>query len=403
MARESIASRLAAQARARENAQTVRVRREVQARSGARVVFDGRPLLNFSSNDYLGLAQHPDLIRALCERSRVGVGSSASHMICGHHAAHAALERDMAEWLAPVIGRDTRALVFGSGYMANLAVVQSLLQTDDVCLQDKLNHASLIDAARLARIGLVRYPHADATAARRQAQAHGDGVLLVATDGVFSMDGDIAPLPELSALARAHEGLLYVDEAHAIGVLGPEGRGSAAAAGLIDAGCLLLVTLGKALGCYGAVLVGPGDVIEHIAQTARAYIYTTAMPPPLATAARAALKIAREETWRRRRLRELLGRFRDGARMRGIPLLPSHTPIQPLLVGDNETALLMAQQLEERGLLVAAIRPPSVPSGQARLRITLSSMHTDTQVDALLSALDELTPRVAREARLATA
>ena len=389
MPREPIAPRLADAAAARVAQQAVRVRRDVRQRQGARLVFDGQPLLNFCSNDYLGLAQHPEVIAALQNAARdLGVGSGASHVVCGHYAEHAALEREVADWLGY-----PRALLFGSGYMANLAVAQALLRPGDICLQDKLNHASLIDAARLAQAQLVRYPHRDDNGARRQAEAHVDGALLLATDGVFSMDGDVAPLRELAALARDQDGLLYVDEAHAIGVFGPEGRGSVAAAGLdTNDAPLLLVTLGKALGTYGALLVGQEALIEHIAQVARPYIYTTALPPALAAASRVATRLARSEQWRRERLHELIEHFRDGSNARGIALLESNTPIQPLLVGNNADALRLAQQLEARGSLIIAIRPPTVPEGTARLRITLTAAHTIADVDTLLDALAELLP-----------
>lgn len=389
MAREPIAPRLADAAAVRVAQQAVRVRRAVRHRHGARLVLDGQSLLNFCSNDYLGLAQHPAVIAALQDAARdLGVGSGASHVVCGHYAEHAALEHEVADWL-----KYPRALLFGSGYLANLAVAQALLRPGDICLQDKLNHASLIDAARLAQAQLVRYPHGDVDSARRQAAAHADGALLLATDGVFSMDGDIAPLRELSALARDQDGLLYVDEAHAIGVLGPEGRGSVAAAGLdASAAPLLLLTLGKALGGYGALLVGQDALIEHIAQVARPYIYTTALPPALAAALRVAVRLARSESWRRERLVELIARFRRGASIRAIPLMESSTPIQPIVVGDNARALQLAQQLEARGLLVVAIRPPTVPEGTARLRITLTAAHSLADVDALLDALAALLP-----------
>ena len=367
----------------------VRHRRELSQRKDARVLSDGRRLVNFSSNDYLGLSQHPAMVSAMqVAAQNCGVGAGASHMVCGHHAEHTLLERAVADWL-----HYPRALLFGSGYMANLAVAQSLLRPDDVCLQDKLNHASLIDGARLAQAQLVRYPHCVASAARRQAEAHPDGALLLATDGVFSMDGDVAPLRELAAVAREHRGLLYVDEAHAIGVLGPQGRGSAAAAGLSPADApLLLVTLGKALGCYGAVLVGQEAVIEHIAQTARPYIYTTALPPAIAVAALSAVKLAQQDNWRRAKLASLIARFRRGALERGLHLIDSGTPIQPLPIGDNALAVQAALDLQARGFLVAAIRPPSVPEGGARLRITLTVAHENQDVDALLDAMESLAP-----------
>ncbi len=390
--RVSLGQRLQEAAEQRVEHDLVRHRRELTQRKDARVLSDGQRLLNFSSNDYLGLAQHPAMVSAMqVAAQNCGVGAGASHLVCGHHAEHSALERALADWLGY-----PRALLFGSGYLANLAVAQSLLQPGDTCLQDKLNHASLIDSARLAQSNLVRYPHADAAAARRQAETHSGGALMLATDGVFSMDGDVAPLAELAAIARDHQGLLYVDEAHAVGVMGPDGRGSAAAAGLgPDEAPLLLVTLGKALGSYGAVLVGQYAVIEHIAQTARPYIYTTALPPALAVAALAAVKLARQDAWRRVKLAALIDRFRRGAIERGLGLLASQTPIQPLLIGDNALALQAAHDLEVRGFLVAAIRPPSVPSGSARLRITLTAAHENQDVDALLDALEPLAPVLA--------
>lgn len=385
--RVNIRQRMQEAAEQRVEQDLVRHRRELTQRKDARVLSDGQRLLNFSSNDYLGLAQHPAMVSAMqVAAQNCGIGAGASHLVCGHHAEHSALERALADWLGY-----PRALLFGSGYLANLAVAQSLLQPGDTCLQDKLNHASLIDSARLAQSNLVRYPHADPTAARRQAEKHPDGALMLATDGVFSMDGDVAPLGELAAIAREHQGLLYVDEAHAVGVIGPDGRGSAAAAGVSpDDAPLLLVTLGKALGSYGAVLVGQYAVIEHIAQTARPYIYTTALPPALAVAALAAVKLARQDAWRRVKLATLIDRFRHGALERGLRLLDSQTPIQPLLIGDNALALQAAHDLEARGFLVAAIRPPSVPPGSARLRITLTAAHEDQDVDALLDALEPL-------------
>ena len=389
--RINIHQRLQEAAEQRVEDDLVRHRRELTQRKDARVLSDGQRLVNFSSNDYLGLSQHPTMVSAMqVAAQNCGVGAGASHLVCGHHAEHSALERALADWLGY-----PRALLFGSGYLANLAVAQALLRPGDVCLQDKLNHASLIDAARLSQAQLVRYPHADAFAARRQAETHADGALLLATDGVFSMDGDVAPLADLAAVAREQDGMLYVDEAHAIGVIGPQGRGSAAAAGLgPDDVPLLLVTLGKALGSYGAVLVGQEGVIEHIAQTARPYIYTTALPPALAVAALAAVKLARQDEWRRVKLAALIERFRIGALERGLRLLPSGTPIQPLPIGDNTQAMQAARDLEARGFLVVAIRPPSVP--EARLRITLTVAHENQDVDALLDALEPLAAILAK-------
>jgi 8-amino-7-oxononanoate synthase len=280
-------------------------------------------------------------------------------------------------------------LLFGSGFMANLAVVQALLGEGDVCVQDRLNHASLIDAARLAGCSLRRYPHADAEGALRQLRGSPEGAALLATDGVFSMDGDVAPLKQLALVARAQRAAMVVDDAHGIGVLGPEGRGSVADAGLgVDAVPLQLVTLGKALGSYGAVVAGDAEFVRHLAETARPYLYTTALPPAQAAASLAAVKLARRDQWRRDRLVASIARFRGGAAKRGFELLPSETPIQPVMCHGDSCALAFAQALEAQGIWVAAIRPPTVPEGQARLRITFSALHTDAEIDGLLDALE---------------
>lgn len=389
MTRPDIRARIAAARAQREAAGRRRVRRTILRRDGMRCEVagrDGEPrwLLNFCSNDYLGLSQQFAVVGALQDAaSRDGAGSTASHLVCGHLAVHGALERELADWIgAP------RALLFGSGFLANLAVIQALLGDDDLCVQDRLNHASLIDAARLAGCRLRRYPHADAEGALRQLRSHPDGAAILATDGVFSMDGDIAPLHALSNAARAQDALLYVDDAHGIGVIGPEGRGSVAAARLpADEIPLQLVTLGKALGGYGAAVVGDADLIGHLAETARPYLYTTALPPAQAAAALAAVKLARREGWRRDKLHAQVAQFRRRVAQRGLELLPSETPIQPLPCGSEAQALAMAQALEARGYWVAAIRPPTVPEGSARLRITLSTQHAPAEIDALVDAL----------------
>lgn len=361
----------------------VRQRRTVTRRDGVRCEVEGRWLTNFAGNDYLGLSQHFGVVDALqASASRDGVGSGASHLVSGHHANHDALEKELADWLgAP------RALLFGSGYLANLAVLQSLLGEDDVCVQDRLNHASLIDAARLAGCKLRRYPHADPEGALRQLRTVPDGAAMIATDGVFSMDGDVAPLRELSLVARVQHALIYVDDAHGVGVVGPDGRGCVAEAGLDAAGLLQLATLGKALGGYGAVVLGSEEIIGHLAETARPYIYTTALPPSQAAASLAAVKLARRDHWRREKLQGLVAHFRQTAMFRDLPLLPSTGPIQPLMCGDEKRASALATALEAQGFWVPAIRPPTVPDGKARLRITLSSLHTQAEVDALIDAL----------------
>lgn len=375
-----------------------RVRRVVTHRDGARCEVDDRSLLNFCGNDYLGLSQHFAVVGALQDAAaREGAGGVASHLVCGHHAIHEALERELADWLgAP------RALLFGSGFLANLAVVQSLLRDDDVCVQDRLNHASLVDAARLTGCKLRRYPHADAEGAVRQLRALPDGVAMLATDGVFSMDGDVAPLRELALVARVQKALLYVDDAHGVGVRGPDGRGSVAAAKLgVNEVPLQLATLGKALGGYGAAVVGDEDLINHLAETARPYLYTTALPPAQAAASLAAVKLARSEHWRRDKLQDLIARFREHARQAGLELLPSDTPIQPVMCGEDTRALAMAQLLERDGFWVAPIRPPTVPEGRARLRVTLSALHGPSDIDGLVLALARARDRCEAQARVA--
>ena len=386
MARVRLADRVAAARADRAAKAALRTRREVEAREGARVLVEGRQLVSFCGNDYLGLSQHLDVVSALQEAAAWhGVGSTGSAGVSGHHGEHALLEREMAQWLGY-----ERGLLFGSGYAANLAVLQSLLGDGDTCVQDKLNHACLIDGARLAGCDLKRYPHADVEAAMRQVMSRRDGAAMLATDGVFSMDGDMAPLKDLALVARAQDATLYVDDAHGIGVLGPEGRGSLAVAGLTPREVpLLLVPLGKAFGGHGAMLLGSDALVGHVAETARPYLFSTAPAPAMAAAMRASLRLIRTQPWRRAKLASLVARFRRGALSLRLPLQESFTPIQPLVVGDNTRALALSKALETQGFLVAAIRPPTVPDGQARLRVTLSVDHDERDVDALLAALAE--------------
>ena len=383
MSRVSLIDRVLASRAQREAAHRRRHVRTVTQRDGVRCNVDGRDLLNFCSNDYLGLSQDRRVIAALRGAADEGAGAGASHLVCGHGEQHAALERELADWLqAP------RALLFGSGYLANLAVVQALLGDGDVCVQDKLNHASLIDAARLAGCAFKRYPHNYAEGAARQLASHPDGAALLASDGVFSMDGDVAPLRDLAQIARTQQATLYIDDAHAVGVIGDAGRGSIDAADLTTSEVpLRLVTFGKALGSAGAAVVGDADLIAHLAETARPYIYTTALPPAQIAATREAVRIARSGDDLRERLRANIERLKHGARSRGLQLMPSDTPIQPLIVGSDNHALAMAAALEEQGCWVVAIRPPTVPEGRARLRITLSAAHEPAHIDGLLDAL----------------
>jgi 8-amino-7-oxononanoate synthase len=361
-------------------------RRRVQdAPQQPRAIVDGRPLLSFCSNDYLGLANHPEVIAALQRGAeRWGVGSGAAHLVNGHSAAHHALEEALAEFAGY-----PRALLFSTGYMANLGVIAALAGRGDRVFEDRLNHASLLDGAQLSRATLRRYPHADSAELDRLLK--GGPTRMIATDGVFSMDGDLAPLPALARIAHQAGAWLLVDDAHGLGVLGHGGRGSLDHCGLVPSETIILMgTLGKAFGTFGAFVAGSEDLIETLIQRARSYIYTTATPPALAEATRASLRLAEREDWRRARLRLLIARFRQGAGQLGLPLTDSFTPIQPLLAGSAERAIGWSQALEAAGILVGAIRPPTVPEGAARLRITFSTAHADTDVDRLLDALAEL-------------
>ena len=361
----------------------LRQRRLLESVQGPEVTIDGRVMLAFCSNDYLGLAGHPAVTEAMTEAAAIhGVGGGASHMICGHHRLHHELE----EALATHTGREA-ALLFSTGYMTNLGVISALAGRHDVVLEDRLNHASLIDGARLAGARLKRFAHADSESLE-QFLASGKRHALVATDGVFSMDGDLAPLDALAALCRDYEVPLMVDDAHGIGVLGKSGGGLTETRGLSQSQVPILVgTLGKALGVSGAFVAGSRALIDYLVQKARTYIYTTAMPPALAAATLQSLSICRDEYWRRERLARLVAWFRDEASALGYELMVSSTPIQPLLVGSSEAAMALSRALEDRGILVPAIRPPTVPNGSARLRFTFSASHSDAHMQRLLEAL----------------
>lgn len=387
MPRPDLLKRLAIQTSERAEAKLLRRLRILDHADGPWLDVGNGRLLSFCSNDYLGLAQHPQLVAALTRAARQGgVGSTSAHLICGHRTEHAELEEALAVWT----GRE-RALLFSTGYMANLGVLQAVLARGDICVQDKLNHACLLDGAKLSGAELKRYPHADVAAAARQLATRPDAAALLATDGVFSMDGDVAPLRELAVLCARDRATLLVDDAHGLGVLGEHGAGSVSAADLSQHEVpLLMATLGKALGCMGAFVAGPAALIDGLIQFARPYIYTTAMPPALAAAALESVQLAQTEDWRREKLAALIARFRHGAAELGLPLAASFSAIQPLLLGSADAALAAALALERLGLLVSAIRPPTVPSGQARLRITLSAAHEEAHVDRLLDALETL-------------
>ena len=357
--------------------------RVIEERRGAHVQVNGHAFLNFSSNDYLGLATDVRLVEAAKkELLQNGVGSGAAHLVTGHSKSHQALEEELADFLGC-----EKALIFSTGYMANLGVLSSLAGRHSRIYQDRLNHASLLDGARLSGAKLIRYAHRGLPEISKES----DGASLIVSDGVFSMDGDLAEVPELADLARRSGALLVIDDAHGIGVLGHGGRGVLEFFNL-DSGDVpvLIGTLGKAFGTFGAFVAGSDLLVRYLIQKARTYIYTTAIPAALAEASRAALRIVREESWRRAYLQDLIKYFRSGVSQIGIPLLPSHSPIQPLVVGGAETATRLSKRLQEQGILLAAIRPPTVPEGTARLRCTLSAAHTHADLDRMLDALNLL-------------
>ncbi len=364
-----------------------RARRVVDGPQAPQQTVDGRRVLSFCSNDYLGLANHPAVIAALQRGADdYGVGAGAAHLINGHSRAHHALEEELAEFT----GRP-RALLFSTGYMANLGVITALLGKADAVFEDRLDHASLIDAGLLCGARLRRYLHADPSSLDGLLDKHPQGRRLIVTDGVFSMDGDLAPLPALAATAAARDAWLMVDDAHGLGVLGRQGRGSLDHFGL-DAreAPVLMGTLGKAFGTSGAFVAGSEALIETLIQQARTYVYTTALPPALAEATRASLRLLQNGDERRERLATLIQRFRNGAAQLGLQLMASQTPIQPIVVGEAARAVTISEALLQRGILVTAIRPPTVPAGSARLRVTLSAAHSEAQVDRLLDALGEV-------------
>ena len=372
----------------RRDAGLARTRRIIDSAQGPRLSVGGRSLLAFASNDYLGLANAPDVADAARDAiARWGVGAGASHLIVGHAQPHAALEDALAAYVAPCAG--ARALTLSSGYLANLSILTALASRNDVIFADRLNHACLTDGALLSRARLERYRHGDVAALARAMDAVPGRRRFIVTDAVFSMDGDIAPLPELLRLAEAFDAWLVVDDAHGFGVLGG-GRGTLAHFGLTSERIVYMGTLGKAAGVAGAFVAAHPAVVETLLQTARPYVYTTAAPPLLAVALAAALRSIRDDDFRRVHLAELIAAFRQGAA--GLPwtLLPSATPIQPLIVGDVRTAVAVSDALLARGILVPAIRPPTVPAGTARLRVSLSAAHALADVDALITALGEI-------------
>ena len=381
---------LAARLAERRAADLYRQRPLLESPQGPEVVVDGQRLLAFCSNDYLGLANHPEVISAWqAGAERWGVGGGASHLVVGHSTPHHQVEEALAE----LTGRP-RALLFSTGYMANLGAITALVGQGDTVLQDRLNHASLLDGGLLSGARFNRYLHNDpASLASRLDKAVGN--TLVVTDGVFSMDGDLADLPALADVARARGAWLMVDDAHGLGTLGTQGGGIVEHFGLDVADVPVLIgTLGKACGTAGAFVAGSEELIEALVQFARPYIYTTSQPPALACATLKSLELLRRETWRREHLAALIRQFREGAQQIGLQLMDSPTPIQPIVIGDSAQALRLSRMLRERGLLVTAIRPPTVPAGSARLRVTLSAAHSEAQVQLLLNALAECYPQL---------
>ena len=364
-----------------------RRRKTITSAPGASVMVDGKKLLGFCSNDYLGLANHPEINKAAKKAiDKYGVGSGASHLVCGHSSEHQALEEELAEFT----GRD-RALLFSTGYMANLGVLTALLNKGDDLFEDKLNHASLLDGGLLSGARMQRFLHNDLASLKLKLKKAKSGNKLIAVDGVFSMDGDTAPLDTLSNCAKEHKAWLMVDDAHGFGVLGKNGIGSSEHFGLDQQQLpILMATLGKGLGTFGAFVAGSNVLIETLIQFSRSYIYTTAMPPSIAASTRAGLRLLQTESWRRQHLTELISYFKHEAALLNLPLMKSDTAIQPLLIGDADAALALSAALELKGFWVPAIRPPTVPAGSARLRITLSAAHSKEQVELLLQALAEL-------------
>jgi 8-amino-7-oxononanoate synthase len=369
-----------------------RSRRVLESPQGERVRVDGRKLLAFCSNDYLGLADHPALIAAAREGAELwGVGAGASHLICGHHAAHEMLEGRLAEFVGL-----PAALLFSSGYMANAGVVTALLSRHDAIFADRLNHASLNDAALVSRAKFLRYPHFNLDVLDRLLATSKAKTKLVASDAVFSMDGDIAPVPKLLQLCERHDAWLLLDDAHGFGVLDDQGRGTLSHLGVGSPRIIYMATLGKAAGVFGAFVAGQSVMIETLIQRARSYVYTTAAPPLLAHALLASLERIRKDGWRRERLRELIAALKRRLKLSRWRLAESETAIQPLIIGESGEAMRAAAALYDNGIWVAAIRPPTVPQGTARLRISLSAAHEIADVNRLVETLHDIERTLAR-------
>jgi 8-amino-7-oxononanoate synthase len=378
----------------RRSANLYRSRRVIESPQTPQVVVDGKHYISFCSNDYLGLANHPDVISAFQKAAKnFGVGSGASHLVAGHSSEHHALEEELADFT----GRD-RALLFSTGYMANLGAITALVGQGDAVFEDRLNHASLLDGGLLSGARFQRFLHNDLTNLQSRLDKTEAERKLIVVDGVFSMDGDCAPLDELAALAKKNNAWLMVDDAHGFGCLGNSGGGSAEYFKVDQERLpILMGTLGKSFGTFGAFIAGSETLIETLIQFSRPYVYTTAMPPAVAAATRKSLQLLQSENWRRDHLQLLISHFRAGAQQLGLQLSNSVSPIQPVMIGDQTHTLAIAEQLAQRGILIVAIRPPTVPVGSSRLRITFSAEHTIAQVDQLLIALGEILGDVIHE------
>ena len=372
-----------------------RTRKTVESAQGGKIIVNGKSVLNFCSNDYLGLANHPVLVKCFkLAADKYGVGSGASSLVCGRSTAHVELEEEVAR----VTGRD-KSLLFSSGYLANLAIVCTLIQErGDSVFQDRLNHASMIDASLTSRAKLLRYPHCDLVALEASIAKNNSKRKLVLTDSIFSMDGDLAPLVDLAQLSCKYKAALVVDDAHGFGVFGTHGAGVLNHLQLNQTEVpLMMATFGKAVGCAGAFIAGPENLIELLVQKARPYIYSTAMAPAIAVAAKKGLQLIEKESWRQELLFKLIQRFRNGAKQAGLLIQTSSSPIQPLITGSAKRAIQLSDALLEKGFLVTAIRPPTVPANTSRLRITLSTSHTESEVDQLLDALIECNVKINKE------
>ena len=382
----NLETRLAQVLAKRKSDQLFRQRKLIESPQGPKIIADGRKLIGFCSNDYLGLANHPKVIDSFqYAASKYGVGSGASHLVCGHGEYHQELELSLAEFT----GRE-RAVLFSTGYMANLGTINALVGRGDSVLEDKLNHASLLDGGLSCGAKFKRFLHNNPGDLERLLNRDESENRLVVVDGVFSMDGDIAPLPELAALCERHDAWLMVDDAHGFGVLGDTGGGCAQHFSLSQNQLPVLVgTLGKAFGTFGAFVAGSDNLIETLIQLSRTYIYTTALPAAVAAATRTSVDLVSKEHWRREKLQSLITQFRSGAQQLGLPLMDSTTPIQPIIIGSESRTMAIANFLHERGYWVGAIRPPTVAKGSARLRITLSALHSSKQVEGLLSNLED--------------